>query len=151
MVTAIKSTHKIFKSAAYQKDIVPFQLMEIIRPAPMLLLSNRKDFVIGMSAPQMPIWVWTADEISENSVNELCNTFYKRFKNGDSGVYFVAKPAVANQLAEPFIKHFHADEHRVSMESFENRAVFPPKNQEVLIERPTSADIADIAECMAGF
>lgn len=154
MITAIDQTHPIFSSPAYLKDIVPFSLMEAIKKDPMLLVSNEKDFIIGMSAPQMPVWVWTDDAIHAGSLQELCEYFYSipdKF-NLDNKIRFVAKPDVANALAKPFLNGKNTvRESRVCMESFENKKVIPPKNTSVVIERPDDTDVESIAVCMSNF
>ena len=150
MITAIDKTHNIFSSNEYMKDIVPFNLMELIKQHPMLLESNEKDFIIGMTAPQMPIWVWTSAIILSTSLTELCGYFFNRFNNSKS-LYYVAKPNIADAISKPFIENLCAKEHRVCMESFENPKVIPAKNDEVLIEKPTIYDVNDIAVCISNF
>lgn len=150
MITAINKTHAIFNSAAYIRDIVPFSLMELIKQCPMLLESDEKDFIIGMASPQMPIWVWTSDGIQQETINELCEYFYSRFRDNQT-VCYVAKPDIAAILSNPFKEKKRAQEHRVEMESFENPKIIPAKNKEVIIEKPTIADVHDIAVCMANF
>lgn len=150
MITSIDKNHAIFSSDEYLKDIVPFSLMELIKQYPMLLESNEKDFIIGMTAPHMPIWVWTSELISETSTTQLCEYFFNQFRNGQS-VYYVAKPNIASILSKPFIEKLNATVHRIGMESFENPKVISPKNKSVFIERPTDIDVDDIAICMANF
>lgn len=147
---AIDKTHPIFASEDYRNDRVPFSLMELIKQHPMLLESDEKDCILGMIAPQMPIWVWTSDGILEASITALCGYFYSRFHDGDS-VQYVAKPSIARALAKPFLENLHAEEHRVEQESFECPQVVPHKNRDVVIEKPTAADVEDIAVCMANF
>lgn len=111
MVFEIDKTHSIFGTSEYLGDIVPFNLMEVIKQSPLLLVSNEKNFIIGMTAPQMPIWVWTAETIDANSLIELCEYFYNEFNKSHSAC-FVAKP-----------------EFRIGMESFENTKVISAKNK----------------------
>lgn len=81
MIISIDKSHPIFSCEDYKNDIVPFQLMELIKQFPMLLVSNEKDFIIGMTSRQMPIWVWTSDDLAESSKTELCDYFYKQFND----------------------------------------------------------------------
>ena len=55
-----------------------------------------------MIAPQMPTWVWTAEDIDSKSLDELKTYFYDYFKDGNK-VRFCAKPNIADILSEPFI------------------------------------------------
>lgn len=150
MIISIDKNHGIFKSEEYLKDIVAFNLMEIIRLYPMLLVSNEKDFAVAMSSPQWPAWVWTSDSIAEGSVAELRQYIFNRYRDSKSAG-FVAKPEMADVLAEPFKERFGAAEKRVSMMGFENPKVIPPRNKGVSIERPTAHDVEDIAFCLAEF
>ena len=49
--------------------------MELIKETPKILKSNEKNFIVGMIAPQMLTWVWTADDIDLDSIEEL-KTFF---------------------------------------------------------------------------
>ena len=78
MIIDIDKTHPIFKSEKYIKDIVPFSLMELIKETPKILRSNEKNFIVGMIAPQMPTWVWTADDIDLDSISLNCLKMMKK-------------------------------------------------------------------------
>lgn len=150
MIIDIDKTHPIFESAEYKKDIVPFSLMELIKQTPKILKSNEKNYIVGMIAPQMPTWVWTADDIDEASLYELKTFFCDYFKDGNK-VRFCAKPNIADILSEPFVTAFKPEINRISMESFENKHIIPAKNKEVVIEKPTDNDINSIAEYLSEF
>lgn len=150
MIIDIDKTHPIFESAEYIKDIVPFSLMELIKQTPKILKSNEKNYIVGMIAPQMPTWVWTADDIDSKSLDELKTYFYDYFKDGNK-VRFCAKPNIADILSEPFITAFKPEINRIRMESFENKHIIPAKNQAVVIEKPTDNDINSIAEYLSEF
>jgi GNAT superfamily N-acetyltransferase len=150
MIISIEKDHEIFKSREYQKDIVPFSLIELIRQYPFLLVSDEKSFVVGMTGPQMPVWVWTSDGISEESLKELSDYLWDRF-HGQGSIMLIAKPETADVLVKPFLGKSAAKQHRVCMESFENPRVIPAKNTDVSIERPSPADKKEIAVCMANF
>lgn len=150
MIVGIDKEHALFSSAEYKKDLVAFSLMELIKQSPMLLVSNEKNFIIGMSAPQMPVWVWTAEGIDCGSRKELVSYFYHKF-SGKNSVHFVAKPDAAALLAAPFMERRRAVKKVIKMKSYENKKVIPAKNQEVLIERPAERDTGEIAVCMANF
>lgn len=150
MIISIDKTHPIFKDPEYIKDIVPFNLIEIIKQSPMLLVSNEKDFIIAISAPQKPVWVWTSEKISSDSLKELCEFSHNEFGAEDS-VRFVAKPGIADALVKAFIENNYTIQHRIRMESFENTNLIPAKNQDAVIERPVAEDVYDIAVCMANF
>lgn len=77
MIISIDKSHPVFSHPAYLKDVVPFNLMEIIKHAPMLLVSDGESFIVGMTKPQAPAWVWTADDISQTATYELCSIFMK--------------------------------------------------------------------------
>ena len=149
-IVSIDKNHKIFNSKEYLKDIVPFNLLELIKEFPTLLESDEKDFIIGMISPEAPIWVWTSDLISDTTTIQLAKYFFGKFSGGKSLCY-VAKPDIAGILSEPFREKLNATEKRVGMESFENPKVIPPKNKDVSIEKPTADDVNDIVVCMANY
>lgn len=150
MIVKIDKTHALFSGAEYKKDLVAFSLMEFIKQSPLLLVSNEKNFIIGMSAPQMPVWVWTADGIDSGSRKDLTAYFYHEFSEKNP-VHFVAKPEVAALLAAPFMNRRQAAKKVVRMQSYEVEKVIPARNQEVVIENPAESDIGEIAVCMANF
>lgn len=146
MIVSIDKSHPIFNSVEYQKDVVPFSLLEFIKHSPMLLISDEKSYIVGMVAPQAPIWIWTADDISDAVLSELSNYFYDKFSTGNC-VHFVAKPEVAILLAKRFVCDKNADTQCVKMESFECPTLIPAKNTAVTPERPSIVDIDEIAVC----
>lgn len=150
MIITIDKNHSIFQSQQYQKDIIPFQLLEIIKEFPILLVSDENSFVIGSSHPDMPVWIWTADSISDKAKNELAEYFYNRFKDKRK-LKFVAKPIIAEILSNTFATKKNIAKSVVNMQSFENRKVIPPKNQNVVIEKPTEKDVNGIAICLCNF
>lgn len=151
MFKNINKNNDIFKSDAYKKDIVPFQLLELIKENPIILVSDEKDFVIGASHPEMPVWVWTSDEIDKSTKTELAQYFYENFEKSRQKLSFVAKPKTARLLAEPFIKNKNAKINVVNMQSYKNEKVIPPKNKEAVIEAPTEKDVLSIAELLRNF
>lgn len=151
MVVSIDPNHEIFHSRDYEKDMVPFSLIELVRQAPFLLESDEKSFVLGTTAPtDVPVWVWTSDSISEQSKKELSGYFWERFQNRNP-LCFVAKPDIAALLARPFLEKLGAEYRCVPMEGFENPKVIPAKNTQVQIEHPSPADAQELAVCMAEF
>ncbi len=150
MIITIDKNHSIFQSQQYQKDIIPFQLLELIKEFPILLVSDENSFVIGASHPDMPVWIWTADNISDEAKTELAEYFYNQFKERGK-LKFVAKPIIAEMLSQPFIQNNKARKTVINMQSFENRKVIPAKNQNVIIENPTENDINGIAICLCNF
>ncbi len=150
MITSIDKYHPIFQSEEYQKDIVPFQLMELIKEYPILLVSDEKSYIVGSSHPDMPVWIWTSDEITKEAKEELTEYFYNQFKNQNS-LKLVAKPLIAKILSQPFIENKNSTKSIVNMQSFENRKVIPAKNKNVVIEKPTENDIEGISLCLYNF
>lgn len=151
MLKNIDKNNDIFKSDAYRKDIVPFQLLELIKENPILLVSDEKDFIIGASHPDMPVWVWTSDEIDKETKPELAWYFYEYFEKYRQKLSFVAKPETASVLAEPFINNKNAKISVVNMQSYKNEKVIPPKNKEAVIEAPTEKDVLSIANLLRNF
>ena len=150
MIISIDKNHSIFQSKQYQKDIIPFQLLELIKEFPILLVSDENSFVIGASHPDMPVWIWTADSITDKAKAELAEYFYNRFKDKRI-LKFVAKPMIAEILSNTFATKNNISKSVVHMQSFENRRVIPPKKQNVIIERPTAKDINGISICLCNF
>ncbi len=150
MIITIDKNHSIFQSQQYQKDIVPFQLLELIKEFPILLVSDENSFVIGASHPDMPVWIWTADNISDKAKTELAEYFYNQFKDKRK-LKFLAKPIIAEILSAAFATKKNIAKSVVHMQSFENRKVIPAKNQNVVIEKPTEKDINGIAICLCNF
>ena len=150
MIISIDKNHDIFQSQQYQKDIIPFQLLELIKDFPILLVSDENSFVIGASHPDMPVWIWTADNISDKAKAELAEYFYNQFKDKRI-LKFVAKPIIAEILSDTFATKNNMSKSVVHMQSFENRKVIPAKNQNVVIERPAAKDINGISICLCNF
>ncbi len=151
MFKSIDKNNGIFKSETYRMDIVPFQLLELIKENPIILVSDEKDFVIGASHPEMPVWVWTSDEIDKSTKTELARYFYEYFEKDRQKLSFVAKPETARLLAEPFIKNKNAKINVVNMQSYKNENVIPPKNKDAVIEKPTENGISSIANLLRNF
>ena len=150
MIQAITKEHPIFDSEAYQRDVVVFQLMEVIKQAPMLLVSDGSTCILGMTSPQYPMWIWTADDLSVSVMEEICVFLYEQFQ-GEGVVRVVAKPAIAQTIAACFFKYKQASVHTLSMACFECRTLCLDKVCAVPIERASDDDVEDIAVCMQGF
>ncbi len=151
MFKNIDKNNGIFKSDTYRKDIVPFQLLELIKESPIMLVSDEKSFIIGASHPGMPVWVWTSDEIDKGTKTELARYFYECFEKDRQKLSFVAKPETAKILAEPFIKGKSPKVSVVNMQSYKNERVISAKNKDVVIEAPTERDVLSIAELLRCF
>jgi Predicted acetyltransferase len=150
MINNIDKSHPIFSGAAYQKDAVPFSLIELIKQGPSLLVSDEKSFIIGMSSPKFQAWIWTADDISKESLSELIDFYYDKF-SAENSAYFVAKPEVASLLAKRFIAAKKAQMQCVHMESYECPILIPARNTSVVIERPSQNDLKQIASAIKCF
>lgn len=150
MIIDIDKTHPIFSSEAYLKDVVPFHLMEVIKQSPQLLISDEKNFIVGMSAPDLPAWIWTVDHISDAALLELCDYYYDQFSSGES-VHFVAKPAIASRLFKRFMDEKNAVLKYINMESYECPILIPAKNTSVIPVKPDEGDIKEISACLQGF
>lgn len=150
MIKNIDKTHPIFSSVRYQQDIVPFHLIEVIKELPLLLVSNENSFIIGMSDPAMPVWIWTAEHISNEELIDLCNYFFKKFY-GEDYIHFVAKPEIVTILSRRFLNQKHAVMRCINMESFECPKIVPLKSTTVTIERPSCSDFNQLAECLNHF
>lgn len=151
MFKNIDKNNDIFKSDAYRKDIVPFQLLELIKENSILLVSDEKNFIIGASHPDMPVWVWTSDEIDKSTKTELAEYFYEYFEKDRQKLSFVAKPETAKILTEPFINEKSPNVSIANMQSYKNEKVIPPKNKEAVIETPTENDVLSIANLLRNF
>lgn len=151
MIKNIDKYNIIFKSDDYRNDVVPFQLLELIKENPILLVSDEKNFIIGASHPEMPVWVWTADEIEESAAASLAEYFYGTFSKDRQKFSFVAKPETAKLLTEYFIKRKNAKVSVLNMQSYKNEKVIPAKNQDAVIEIPTENDVSSIAGILKNF
>ena len=151
MPITILANHSIFQSEAYQKDIVPFHLIEVIKDSAKLLLSDEWSYCIcSLLFPAVPTWVWTADTICERELQELCECIYDNFCSGNAA-YYVAKPEIAAAIAQKYVNEKNAVIHRIQMESFECPQVISAKNTSVNIEKPTADDLETIAEFCRNF
>lgn len=159
MIITIKidSNHPIFNNPAYQKDIVPFNLIEALKQAPLLMTSDEKNYILCTSSPDYPTWIWTDDNISADTLDELINHYYNDFmggyddKSGKTFAKFVAKPATARAITDYFVNKNNAITHVVNIESFVCNTPLPPKNDTAIVISPTSDDFDDIVQCMHGF
>ncbi|WMJ22531.1 GNAT family N-acetyltransferase [Paludicola sp. MB14-C6] len=150
MFVSIDKTHPIFQTSAYLKDIVPFNLMEIIKEYPLFIVSNERDVILGTTSPQNPIWVWTSDTVLNFSIQELCDYMYERFSSYQT-ICYVAKPNIAEKIKLQFELNRAVKASIVNMESFECKTVIPAKNSSVIIEHPILDDVHQIAECLSAF
>lgn len=151
MFKNIDKNNEIFKCDTYRKDIVPFQLLELIKENPIMLVSDEKSFIIGASHREMPVWVWTSDEIDKDTKAVLARYFYEYFEKDRQKLSFVAKPETARLLAELFIENKNPKISVVNMQSYKNEKVIPPKNKEAVIEKPTGNDVSAIAKLLRNF
>ena len=151
MFKNIDKTSKIFESESYRKDIVPFQLLELIKENPIFLVCDNKSFIIGSGNPNFPVWIWTADEIEENAKTALAEYFYRTFSKDKQKISFVAKPETARLLTAPFIEKKNAVFSVVNMQSYKNEKVIPAKNNDAVIEIPTENDVLSIADNLRNF
>lgn len=149
MIINIDKTHPIFSSEAYQRDVVLFNLLEIIKQWPQLLISDEKNFIVGMIAPHQPTWIWTADNITDEALSELCDYYFDLFSSGES-VHFVAKPVISSKLSKRFMGEKKAVLKYDNMVSYECPILIPAKNTTVIPVRPVENDIEEIADCMQG-
>ena len=105
MIKPINEQHPIFSNAAYQKDIVPFNLIEVIKSSAKLMVSDEINFVYcSMQFAGVPAWIWTAENISKESINELISWIVSQFQN-ETECYFVAKPSIASEITKAFEKN----------------------------------------------
>ena len=142
----IDSNHPIFKSLAYQKDVVPFNLVEVVKSSAKMLVSDEKSYIIcSMLHQSVPTWVWTENDIDAFDLNNLCQWIYENFSDSDNA-YFVAKPYTAAAIAEKYIHEKNAAVHRIQMESFECLKLIPVKNADVVIGKAAPDDLHTIAE-----
>ncbi len=151
MFKNIDKNNEIFKSDMYRKDVIPFQLLELIKENPIMLVSDEKSFVIGASHPEMPVWVWTSDEIEDDTKTKLAKWFYEYFEKDKTKLSLVAKPETAKLLAEPFVKNKNPKVSVVNMQSYKNEKIIPPKNKNAVIEVPAEKDVLYIAELLRNF
>lgn len=57
MIKPINEQHPIFSNTAYQKDIVPFNLIEVIKSSAKLMVSDERSFVFcSIQFPGVPAW-----------------------------------------------------------------------------------------------
>lgn len=143
----IDALHPIFLSAAYQKDSVAFQLIESIKLAPSLLVSDGENWIIGGVHVDYPYWIWTREGIDAKIVESLCTYVLQQF--GGKNFYFVAKPEIADKLVDPFLQDGFT-QRRIRMQSYKICTPIVYKSN-IPVSRPTIADIEGVARCLAGF
>lgn len=148
MTKVINHLHPIFKSDSYLKDVIPFTLIESIKQWATLTMSDEQSYIIcGMLSCEVPNWVWTADDITTQQINELCDTYYENF-TVENTAFYVAKPNIANILLEKYtkLKPSISSTDIVLMESFVCPNVVPAKNTTTVLCSPNKSneDLQDI-------
>lgn len=139
--------HEIFTCDDYTKDAAPFSLIEMIKSAATLLVSDGKSYLVcSMELPGAPDWIWTADDIPPQSLEELATWYAARF-TGEKKPFFVSKPHVADSLIEKLNPNMFS---RIGMEAFECPQIIPPKCS-LIPEKATEKDVDIIGRMMGNF
>lgn len=90
--------HRIFSTAAYQKDIHLLDVLDTaIRPSAFLLLSDGEYFVIGRNRLDLAAWLWTHDDIPEESLDLVCELLRIHFAGNP--IHVTAKEQVAGAIS----------------------------------------------------
>lgn len=151
MIRFLQPDDALFSSPAYDRDRTAFDLLEVIRRAPLLLAGDGTSFAAGRNLPGMPAWLWTADEIAAPVLEEAAAMALDRLAEGDT-LRVVAKPQAADSIAQYIAARRTITAHsRLRMRAFVNPRPRPPRNRAACIECPTRADLPALAACMAGF
>lgn len=147
MIINIDKSHPIFELQSYLKDISRFSVIELIKQKPSLLISDGGKFIIGGASEKLPIWIWTSDDITENSVNELCEDFVLRFKTKEK-IKFAAKPSIASRIVTRFVNEKKPDIKIFHRQCLKCDQVLPYKKEDAIILHPDNNDITQIANCI---
>ncbi len=151
MIKKIKSDSDIFKNSKYKKDIIAFSLLEYIRKNPYLLESDEENYIIGISDPKFPVWIWTSDTINIGELKYLCKYIIEKFATDKESFRFISKKILADYLINMFEQKFKVSYSETSMQSFVNKKVIPAKNSNVIIEQALREDLTEIAICFVEF
>lgn len=145
----IEPTHAIFQSDAYREDFVAFQLLESICQGPALRISDGASFIIGAADVSAPIWIWTRNSISRESIQDLLDVIEERFLI-NTQVSFVTKTTITDVLLQYLIRRRYDCFSRLQMEAYVCERVIPPRGN-VCIDHPVQSDLEEIAVCMQEF
>ncbi len=78
----ITKNNLIFKTEAFLKDRYKFYIaLKILASDEALIYSNEKDYVIMQMNKNLPIWIWTIDDIKDNLITEIMEIINLYFNN----------------------------------------------------------------------
>ncbi len=147
MLHPIESHDDVFSSPAYEADRTAFTLLEVIRQQPILLLADDRTTVLGRNAPDMPVWVWTADDLPGTRVQALTAELAALFPDTTT---FVAKPGLCDQLAAAWSPG-RPVQRSVLMNAYVCLALRPSRFTGGAVRQPGPEDLDWLAEFAAGF
>lgn len=76
----ISPDHPVFRSAAFRRDALLVEVLDvIIRPSAFLLLSDGEQFVVARNRLDLPAWVWTRDALQPETLDTLCGLLHTHF------------------------------------------------------------------------
>ena len=149
MLKEITVTHPVFNGEYL--NAAEFFIMDRIRyDAPLLLSDGESIIVCGTPDFAYPLWVWTAEGVSSAVLDE----FAAWLKDGypvKHGAFFVARPAVADLIADCFADREKTFERRIRMMAHDCPAPLPVAADAPPPERPTEVDLDRIADMCIRF
>lgn len=78
----ITKDNLIFKTEAFLKDRYKFYIaLKILASDEALIYSNEKDYVIMQMDKNLPIWIWTSNDIKDNLITEIMEIIDLHFNN----------------------------------------------------------------------
>lgn len=152
MFTTIGGADAFFDNKPFLKDEAAFNLLHLIRECPSsLLLTNHKSAVIGQSSPQYQAWIWTADDIDHQDIEELTEIFNNQYRNSKN-LSFSAKPEIAERLAKSFSEYRKIGYHiSIHMQAYHCPAVTAYKEVSGNMARPDQKNIDLLKDLHANF
>ncbi|HBL84424.1 MAG: hypothetical protein A2Y17_04645 [Clostridiales bacterium GWF2_38_85] len=144
MLTSIDKDHLLFSSAEYNNDIIAFNLMELIRTSPLVLLSNGNSAIVGRTHPSTPFWIWTSNNITDYESQKVCENIINHLRECKS-IKIVAKLEFIEYFSRAVIDIAEIT-FKTDMQSYECNNVIIPKITDVTITHPSDDDLELLAE-----
>ena len=153
MLIEFSDKDNILDSKPFIDNEVQFNLLHLIKESksPSLFTNKSQSIIIGQSTPNLPAWIWTSDQITNEDIEELKNDFTELYKNREKLV-FIAKPDIAIELANHYstIKQLKYCVN-LTMESFHCPSIILPKSVQGFLRKATINDIDIISQFFSGF
>ncbi|MBR4084070.1 MAG: methyltransferase domain-containing protein [Lachnospiraceae bacterium] len=141
----IERDNKIFESVAYRKDENRFYNIKLNFPSEDLILySDEESYVIARGAEKYPTWIWTADDITPNQMDEVAETLATVFFTLEKNK-LTAKRTFYEYLVQNKFPYLNEEDY-FEMGTLECHKLKEPRKCDGQMEKATLADLEVLAQ-----